>query len=72
MAELAKLQAHALEKSEWVGASFANRARAMHEGEEEHALIHGQATAEEARELIEDGVTVSPLPFPVVPPEARN
>ncbi|MEZ0243778.1 MAG: DUF1178 family protein [Sphingomonas sp.] len=72
MAELAKLQAHALEKSEWVGASFANRARAMHEGEEEHALIHGQATAEEARELIEDGVTVSPLPFPVVSPEARN
>jgi hypothetical protein len=72
MAELARLQTKALEKSEWVGMSFAKRARAMHEGEEEHAPIHGQATAEQARELIEDGVTVSPLPFPVVPPEARN
>ncbi len=72
MAELAKLQAQALEKSEWVGMSFARRARAMHEGEEEHAPIHGQATPEQARELIEDGVTVSPLPFPIVPPEACN
>lgn len=72
MAELAKLQAKALEGSQWVGGSFAKRARAMHEGEEEHAPIHGQATAVEARELIEDGVTVAPLPFPVVPPEARN
>ena len=72
MAEMAKLQARALENSEWVGTSFANRARAMHAGEEKHAPIHGQATPQEARELIEDGVTVSPLPFPVVPPEARN
>jgi len=72
MAELAKLQAKALEGSQWVGGSFAKRARAMHEGEEAHAPIHGQATPEQALELIEDGVTVSPLPFPVVPPEARN
>jgi len=72
MAELARLQAKALEGSQWVGGSFAKRARAMHEGEEEHAPIHGQATPEQAIELIEDGVTLSPLPFPVVPPEARN
>lgn len=72
MAELAKLQAKALEGSQWVGGSFAKRARAMHDGEEEHAPIHGQATPQQALELIEDGVTVSPLPFPVVPPEARN
>ena len=72
MAELARLQAKALEGSQWVGGSFAKRARAMHEGEEEHAPIHGQATPEQALELIEDGITVSPLPFPVVPPEARN
>jgi len=55
-----------------VGGNFASRARAMHEGEEEHAPIHGQATPEQTRELIEDGVTVAPLLFPVVPPEARN
>ena len=72
MAELARIQAKALEGSQWVGGSFAKRARAMHEGEEEHAPIHGQATPEQAQELIEDGIAVSPLPFPVVPPEARN
>ena len=72
MAELATLQKKALEGSTWVGSKFANRARAMHEGDEEHAPIHGQASPEEAKALIDDGVTVSPLPFPVVPPEACN
>ena len=72
MAELAAMQKKALEGSTWVGNSFANRARAMHEGDEEHKPIHGQASPEEAKALIEDGVTVAPLPFPVVPPEAHN
>ena len=72
MAELATLQKKALEGSTWVGRSFANRARAMHDGDEEHAPIHGQASPDEAKALIDDGVTVSPLPFPVVPPEASN
>jgi hypothetical protein len=72
MAALAAAQTRALEGSQWVGASFAGRARAMHAGEEDSAPIHGQATAAEARELIEDGVPVAPLPLPVVPPDACN
>ena len=72
MAELATIQKKALEGSTWVGNSFANRARAMHDGEEAHAPIHGQASREEAKALIDDGVTVAPLPFPVLPPEACN
>jgi len=72
MAELATLQKKALEGSQWVGGQFATRARAMHDGEEAHAPIHGQATAEEAKALVDDGVSVAPLPFPVVPPEASN
>ena len=72
MAELAAIQKKALEGSTWVGRSFANRARAMHEGEEDHSRIHGQASPQEAKALIDDGVTVAPLPFPVVPPEACN
>ena len=72
LAALAQKQAKALENSQWVGKSFATRARAMHDGEEDHAPIHGQATPEEAREMIEDGLPIAPLPFPVVPPEARN
>lgn len=69
---LAEAQAKALEQSTWVGKSFADRARAMHYGEEEHALIHGQADPEEAAALVEEGVAVAPLVFPVVPPEAKN
>lgn len=72
MAALAQAQAKMLEKSEWVGVAFTDRARAMHSGEEDHAPIHGQATAAQAKALIDEGVAVAPLPLPVIPPEARN
>ncbi|MBM7407013.1 MULTISPECIES: DUF1178 family protein [Sphingomonas] len=72
LAALAKAQEKALEGSEWVGSRFADRARAMHLGEEATAPIHGQATPQEARALVEEGVPVAPLPLPVVPPGARN
>jgi hypothetical protein len=72
MAMIAAEQAKALETSQWVGAAFAGKARAMHEGDEPAAPIHGQATREEAKALAEDGVPVMPLLVPVVPPEARN
>lgn len=72
IAALAQAQAKMLENSQWVGVAFSERARAMHLGEEAHAPIHGQATPEQAKALIDDGVPVAPLPLPVVPPEARN
>jgi len=72
MAELARMQAKLLEKSQWVGVSFADRSRAMHGGEEPVAPIHGQATPEQTRALLEDGVPVAPLPLPIRPPEALN
>lgn len=72
MAALAQAQAKMLEGSKWVGVAFADKARAMHLGEEAHAPIHGQASVEEAKALIEEGVPVAPLPLPVVPPEQRN
>lgn len=72
IAVLAAAQAKALEGSKWVGAAFADKARAMHLGEAPHAPIHGQASAEEAKALAEEGVPVAPLPLPVVPPEACN
>ena len=72
MAALAAAQSKALAGSQWVGAAFAGRARAMHAGEEDHAPIHGQATIAEAKELVEDGVPVAPLPLPVIPPDACN
>lgn len=49
--------------SEYVGGRFAAEARSMHLGEVEQRAIHGEATREEAKSLIEDGVPVTPLPF---------
>ena len=72
IAKLAAEQSKALQKSTWVGSAFPARARAMHAGEETHAVIHGQATLAEAKALVDDGVPVAPLPLPVVPPEKVN
>lgn len=70
--KLAEAQARALKNSKWVGDSFAEQSRAMHYGEQDVETIHGQATPEEARELFEEGVPVSALPFPVAPPDELN
>ncbi|WP_404333533.1 DUF1178 family protein [Sphingomonas sp. MMS12-HWE2-04] len=72
IAALAEVQAAMLAQSQWVGGGFASKARAMHLGEEPAAPIHGQATIAEAKELIDEGVPVAPLPLPFVPPEQRN
>ncbi|WP_347303651.1 DUF1178 family protein [Croceibacterium sp. TMG7-5b_MA50] len=69
---LAKAQAKALSQSTWVGRGFAEQSRAMHYGERDAAPIHGQASAEEARGLLEEGIAVVPLPFPVSPPDELN
>ncbi|NBW76620.1 MAG: DUF1178 family protein [Sphingomonadaceae bacterium] len=72
MEKLAKLQAEALKQSRWVGEDFAEASRAIHYGERAAEPIHGQATLEEAKDLLEEGVAVMPLPFPVVPPDQAN
>jgi hypothetical protein len=72
MEMIASAQAKMLESSQWVGTAFADKARAMHLGEEPTAQIHGQATAEQAQELVDEGVPVAPLLVPVVPPEQCN
>lgn len=69
---LAKAQAAALKNSTWVGDKFAEETRKMHYGERDEAPIHGQASLAEAKALIEEGVPVAPLPFPVAPPEKLN
>ena len=72
LAALARAQAEALKRSTWVGDKFAEETRKMHYGERDKALIHGQASLAEAKALIEEGVPVAPLPFPVAPPEKLN
>lgn len=70
--KLAVMQAEALKSSRFVGDSFAEDARAMHYGEREVEIIHGRASVEQAKELIEEGIALTPLPFPVTPPEQAN
>ena len=53
-----QLKAHA----EDVGRSFPEEARKMHFGEAPARSIYGEATAEEARELADEGIPVCPLP----------
>ena len=69
MEALATAQAKALQDSTWVGTRFAEESRAMHYGERPHSTIHGQATRDEAAALADEGIAVSPLPFPVAPPD---
>lgn len=66
------MQAQLLENSSWVGDNFAEKARAMHYGEETPASIHGITDAHEARALIDEGIAIAPLPIPVVPPTEQN
>lgn len=51
------------DNSEYVGLNFAAEARQMHDGSMPPRAIYGEAKPEEARQLIEDGVPVAPLPF---------
>ena len=61
-----------LASSEDVGNRFADEARAIHSGDAEERQIHGQTTPAEAKRLIEEGVPVAPLPFPVRDPAGDN
>lgn len=69
---LASAQAQLLKDSRWVGDEFASTARAMHSGDIEPKQVHGRATIEQAKSLLDDGIPVAPLPLPVVPPNQVN
>ena len=60
---LAEMKRQVEANSDYVGDKFANEARAMHLGDAPERSIYGQANAQEAKALIEDGVPVMPLPF---------
>jgi hypothetical protein len=72
MHALAAIQAEAIKSSRWVGDKFADQSRAMHYGDADHATIHGQATREEARDLLDEGIMVAPLLIPIAPPDEIN
>lgn len=55
---------HVMTHTEDVGERFAEEARRMHYGEAEERGIRGQATREQTRDLLDEGIPVLPLPLP--------
>ena len=68
-AKLKELRDHVVKNADNVGDRFPNEARKMHYGDIEHRPIYGEASPDEARSLIDEGIEVSPLP---VLPGDRN
>ena len=68
-AKIKELRDHVTKNADNVGEKFPDQARAMHYGDIEHRPIYGEASPDEARSLIDEGIEVSPLP---VLPGDRN
>jgi hypothetical protein len=68
-AKLKELRDHIISKADNVGESFPTEARKMHYGDIEHRPIYGEASLDEARSLIDEGIEVAPLPSV---PDDRN
>jgi hypothetical protein len=62
MEAMGRIRRHVEDNFDDVGDSFASEARAIHEGRSEDRGIYGQATSQEVRDLVEDGVPVAPMP----------
>ena len=67
--KLKELREHLTQNADYVGTKFPEEARKMHYGETEHRSIYGEASAEDAKELHEEGIAFHPLP---VLPDERN
>lgn len=68
-AKLKELRDHVIKNADNVGERFPTEARKMHYGDIEHRPIYGEASPDEARSLIDEGIEVTPLP---VLPSDRN
>jgi len=66
---LFKLARHIMANTEDVGSRFAEEARRIHYKEAPDRGIRGQASAEEARELADEGIEVMALPVPAAAKE---
>ena len=67
--KLKELRDYIVSKADNVGESFPTEARKMHYGDIKHRAIYGEASLDEARALIDEGISVAPLP---VLPDDRN
>lgn len=63
------LRKYVQDNAQYVGPAFPEEARKIHYGETPDRHIYGEATLSEARDLVEEGIDVAPLP---PDPEAAN
>jgi hypothetical protein len=68
-AKLKELRDHITKNADYVGQKFPEEARKMHYGEIDHRSIYGEASPDEAKELLDEGIEFHPLP---VLPDDRN
>lgn len=62
-----KIKADIEANCDYVGDNFTDEARAIHYGEKEARPIYGEASAGQAKELIDEGVAIAPLPEALAP-----
>jgi len=62
MEAMGRMRRHVEENFDYVGDTFASEARAIHDGTSEERGIYGEATPEEVKGLLQDGVPVAALP----------
>ena len=67
--KLKELRDHVTKNANYVGPKFPEEARKIHYGETEHRSIYGEASPEEAKALVEEGIEFHPLP---ILPDERN
>ena len=67
--KLKELREHLTKNSDNVGTKFPEEARKMHYGEVEHRSIYGEATPQDAKEMLDEGIEFHPLP---ILPDERN
>jgi len=60
---LREMQRHIQRNFDHVGRRFPEEARKIHYGEAEKRNIYGEATRDEAKELVDEGVEVSAVPW---------
>ncbi|HET8727807.1 MAG TPA: DUF1178 family protein [Alphaproteobacteria bacterium] len=61
--KLAELRRHVEQNFDYVGDRFAEEAKRIHYGETEHRDIYGEATEAEAKDLQEEGVGFTRIPW---------
>jgi hypothetical protein len=62
MEAMGRMRRHVEENFDYVGDRFAREARDIHEGKSEERGIYGEASPQEVKALVEEGVPVAPLP----------